>query len=557
GIVCDNGQTISELIIDSSWFFLSWKRDPTIKSMLTMLDAIHQKFKDSPEVWNKLNNITFHYIELQNFGLSDDLYIKMNARGKPLTDFENFKAKFEQHIDKWENYSAPTKTFAHKIDTVWTDLFWRYKEKIERIDDEGRVTVEYRIDDHITNFIAATVINYYAQNLEIQLNEEDEEKVKKELEKKIKAKNVTDNAVKRERIERRITTLFNNPREITFNDLPTQGAFEYLVECFDRYSQNNSTELKFDVDLWKYCEDTLFKDIIQNKKLEWKNRAVFYAQTTYLLKTNLDRSSFNDWIRVVRNIIENSTINDVATYMSAVNLIRELSNGWSDIYEYLTTNTVNARHAESQVKEEIEKAKIIIAYPDAKQVIHVAEDTHFCKGRIDFLLYCTDYDIENPDLTTFDKDKLEKVLNVIQSHFESNDEYELFVRSFLTIKKNDYYKGWWHWSSGFDCHKGYFYSPTRMKTGKDSKYKGFSVLKNEYRDYLKELIIQLVGKGSFKQIIDDYNIPSDMPKWKQRLIKEENWLNGATFILIPDDNSYCKLAWQQRPSRDDQVRKVE
>src|SRR5690606_39334291 len=83
------------------------------------------------------------------------------------------------------------------------------------------------------------------------LNEEDEEKVKKELEKKIKAKNVTDNAVKRERIERRITTLFNNPREITFNDLPTQGAFEYLVECFDRYSQNNSTELKFDVDLWK------------------------------------------------------------------------------------------------------------------------------------------------------------------------------------------------------------------------------------------------------------------------------------------------------------------
>src|SRR5690606_33293597 len=255
GIVCDNGQTISELIIDSSWFFLSWKRDPTIKSMLTMLDAIHQKFKDSPEVWNKLNNITFHYIELQNFGLSDDLYIKMNARGKPLTDFENFKAKFEQHIDKWENYSAPTKTFAHKIDTVWTDLFWRYKEKIERIDDEGRVTVEYRIDDHITNFIAATVINYYAQNLEIQLNEEDEEKVKKELEKKIKAKNVTDNAVKRERIERRITTLFNNPREITFNDLPTQGAFEYLVECFDRYSQNNSTELKFDVDLWKYCED--------------------------------------------------------------------------------------------------------------------------------------------------------------------------------------------------------------------------------------------------------------------------------------------------------------
>ena len=91
---------LSKTIIDSSWFFLSWKKDPTIKSMLTMLDSIHQTFKNEIEVWDKLNNITFHYIELENFGLSDDLYIKMNARGKQLTAFENFKSKFEQLINK-------------------------------------------------------------------------------------------------------------------------------------------------------------------------------------------------------------------------------------------------------------------------------------------------------------------------------------------------------------------------------------------------------------------------------------------------------------------------
>lgn len=66
GIVYNDEQTISDLIIDSSWFFLSWKRDPTIKSMLTMLDAIQQTFQDKTEVWDKLNNISFHYIELQN-----------------------------------------------------------------------------------------------------------------------------------------------------------------------------------------------------------------------------------------------------------------------------------------------------------------------------------------------------------------------------------------------------------------------------------------------------------------------------------------------------------
>ena len=33
-------------------------------------------------------------------GLNDDLYIKMNSRGKPLTEFENFKARFQGLIAK-------------------------------------------------------------------------------------------------------------------------------------------------------------------------------------------------------------------------------------------------------------------------------------------------------------------------------------------------------------------------------------------------------------------------------------------------------------------------
>ena len=36
---------VSQQIKDSSWFFHSWERDPTIKSMLTMLDSIEEKFK--------------------------------------------------------------------------------------------------------------------------------------------------------------------------------------------------------------------------------------------------------------------------------------------------------------------------------------------------------------------------------------------------------------------------------------------------------------------------------------------------------------------------------
>ena len=55
--------------------------------------------------------------------LSDDLYIKMNARGKPLTNFENFKAE----VIKWvsENVSKEESIrVASKFDNEWTDIFW-------------------------------------------------------------------------------------------------------------------------------------------------------------------------------------------------------------------------------------------------------------------------------------------------------------------------------------------------------------------------------------------------------------------------------------------------
>jgi hypothetical protein len=62
-------------------------------------------------------------------GLSEDLYIKMNSRGKPLTLFENFKARFEQVLHRVEE-------FALKVDGAWSDLFWPYRGSDFTMDDE-------------------------------------------------------------------------------------------------------------------------------------------------------------------------------------------------------------------------------------------------------------------------------------------------------------------------------------------------------------------------------------------------------------------------------------
>ena len=94
-----------------------WENDPTVKSMLVMIDAIHDKFKNST-FYDRLENIKFSFLELKEFGLTDDLYIKMNARGKPLSEFENFKAEFEKELSQ---------DIKAKLDNEWLDLFWDLK----------------------------------------------------------------------------------------------------------------------------------------------------------------------------------------------------------------------------------------------------------------------------------------------------------------------------------------------------------------------------------------------------------------------------------------------
>src|SRR5690606_25293595 len=129
-IELNNDLKPSEQIINSPWFYLSWKKDPTIDAMLRTIDDIHKMFNDVENLWFKLTNqnsfIKFYFVNLENIGLSDDLYIKMNARGKLLTTFENFKATLEKKIndENWEENINYVEKFEYKIDTIWTDFFW-------------------------------------------------------------------------------------------------------------------------------------------------------------------------------------------------------------------------------------------------------------------------------------------------------------------------------------------------------------------------------------------------------------------------------------------------
>ena len=92
--------SLSQEIVDQAWFPLGWQADPTVSSMLVILDDIQNVFADVPGLWEALCSgaITFHFLPIRDMGLTDELYVKMNSRGKPLTTFEHFKAELERSI---------------------------------------------------------------------------------------------------------------------------------------------------------------------------------------------------------------------------------------------------------------------------------------------------------------------------------------------------------------------------------------------------------------------------------------------------------------------------
>ena len=128
-------EKLSTAIEDNADFPLSWKKDPTVSSMLIMLDAINEKFHDVENLWGKLKGgaISFYFLSIANLKLDDGLYVTMNSRGKPLTDFEHFKAEFKSKLDEIDG--ALSDKIISSIDTVWTDLLWSYRDKNNLIDD--------------------------------------------------------------------------------------------------------------------------------------------------------------------------------------------------------------------------------------------------------------------------------------------------------------------------------------------------------------------------------------------------------------------------------------
>ena len=348
----------SVAVCDCSWFFEAWKHDPTVSGMLNTLDTIHELLKDKEineeRYWQLLKNgaVTFYWLDLEEHHLTDELYLKMNARGKQLSKFENFKASLVKRIndEQWESKKKVKETFSYKMDTAYTDLFWQYR---------GDQTV---IDNEAMNFFAGMAMIAHA------LRDKSDHK--------------------------RIEDLYYYPLLLTASDFSV-GDFELITKFLDLYSKPEDfyiDTLLWDKDFKADSGKTFFEIFVKDNASVYRQRVFFYAVSYLFIKVK-DKAERKEFVRVVRNIIENTTIDSAQTFASAIKLMHDLLEGcyekdeeiWINIYTYLNTEP-QLKSSKYQVKQEIDKAKRIVADSQWKEAIWEAEDHPMFKGDIGFLL---------------------------------------------------------------------------------------------------------------------------------------------------------------------------
>lgn len=434
--------SIVDFITTQTWFYSVWKYDPTIQSMLRMLggtkinnkkgediiDGIEELFKETDidtfeTYWQKLtcnSPIVFYYLPLKEFGLSDDLYIKMNARGKQLTMLENFKADLigyiqemaesEQDNCEWKNLLNAKNGIPIKMDTTWTDLFWMNKSESKKIDEIYFAFLNrYILNSLISSGSSANEIEANKTFIYLYGNKGNDTALQYTGFEIYKIPAL-------ETILKKLRTALEN-----FHTFTSKMAGQKLEEIQKLFfpSWDNQNNFRF---VPEYKEDSI-------TFLTQSQRVIFHAVCKYFEQGEYEEKSFKRWMRVVWNLVENGSINSIESMIGSLRLIDELSLHSHDIYDFLAKDEpIKSESASEQQKEEREKAKKIIEDASWEEKIIKAEKYAFFKGTIRFLFRDENNECNWSD---FDK-KWENARNFFQDNNPYEKGYEL-LRYFISL----------------------------------------------------------------------------------------------------------------------------
>lgn len=490
----DLTKKISSQITDQNWFQGEWHNDPTIINMLVMLDAIKTKFSDVENLWDVLtgNNqrIIFYFLPLSENGLSDELYIKMNSRGKKLTAFEHFKAEYEE---LYEKDSVDAMSVNHKFDVEWADALFDYRDKNDNTVDK----------EWMRYFLYISHILCYQQSV-TKSNDEFE---------------LIDSLYK------------NNPKAIE-NKKFLEKAFDCWYEVkniygsidnfFEKYLSDNTYE-EGKVTTFKRVEEyrdkqNFFSACIKlyqvNYNFSYGDFLFLFGIITYLLnKDTINEASFIERIRVLRNLIFNSDageirgdedymqdlLSETEILMKTGSVVRQNSHGYNGFQE-----------KEEQEKIEIKQNLSI----DDLNLMYKFEDHPLIYGFVSGLGYI------NLDL-----------VDTFYALFNDSTDYRLVHRSMISI--GDYTQN--------DNIRYYMGNGNRSTWAKmlhrSIRRDGFE---KQTMMVLKKLLLLMKDGKDLNGIIDNFLNDQEVQNtytWRYYFAKYDDMLRGADGELTCDDNN--------------------
>ncbi|MCW8934899.1 MAG: DUF262 domain-containing protein [Gammaproteobacteria bacterium] len=483
---------IAEQIIDKQWFFLSWKSDPTVQSCLTMLNAMHHQFSSCDDVlYERLINTTnprivFQYLNLESFGLSDELYIKMNARGKPLTSFENFKAWLCGKLDD----TTTGKVIEKKIDKEWTDIFWKISLELDKEFDE----LYLRFFNLMAFFRAC------------------------------------------ERVEGSFVYL-DKPRQIWLRKLRVADGYLSVTdhEKFESFDEESIHRLESILDYFfvNLDNDSVFKVLTDGlTSNDYVSQSKFYAYIKFVQQamesetwTKENDENLTRWKRVTDNLINNHRIDELSPFVPVIRSLSELSTHSNDLYAFLSGSGMDSGFASEQREEESLKAGLILEDKKWEELLTRFECHPYLKGKVGFILdMVANADGENISQARFEE-AASKVSVLLSDDILRTRDF-LLERALLAL--DDYLVN----------ESGYRYSfcvPNRM-TYRERSENWFKVAKKSVFNTLVNAV-EVDIEESLKNIIAN----ADCGGWRQLLIENPEAIRYCTNRLVYKDSNLIHL----------------
>ena len=412
----NKGESLKENIEHSGWFISSFIEDPNVQSALVMLNLIDTKYDSLNGGVYSLSlkencPITFMWLRVdKSFGSDNRLYIRMNSRGKQLTNFESFKAElYEKALNVKGDNLNEVKSFKENIDGSWYS--WLWEMKLLSVDDNKLLSneVKAKLIDQILRLTFHWITINFILCAQKKGTEEDKEKLFQLLSPSCDVDNVF--------VYDYLSLCKTYKLELIESIKQFISVFSFLTSI--PFKENKDKVLACLI-------ENIFKISFEKKRRRrrpvyainsYSSRILLYAVTHFAVSNlNHDLEAFKSYFRVILNLVDAQEIDRPSVLESGIKSISfcDLNCGKniaSILEDWLKKLKDEKKHPfrTSQVKEEILKLRLLSEQSWKKEILDAEkldfdspyENRDYFRGQIGFLLNMSKEETDDYDLKSF------------------------------------------------------------------------------------------------------------------------------------------------------------